>query len=281
MRQGFSSARRGAALALVLAVLPAAPAVARGQDAPALSAAQAELERAWVGFEAALKKRSLDAFEGLCSARFRGVRGENAYSFYQLATHLGLSWSPPKYKLRGARAGVIVKATAKGRDWPVAVLLTKDGGGWRVDGITDDPKTAEAYVDERKPLGSDPPAAPGSLRTLADQLDGAYAALRNAIYWRDEETFKKLGTERWQKAFRNSSGYFWAKFGEEALWLRNPRAKIIGPRAAIAVDLIQGPSVTHSVGLLYVLGPRGFMIDGLGRTEKETELFLKGLDPAK
>ncbi len=281
MRQGFSGARRGATLALVLAVLPAAPAVARGQDAPGLTASQTEVERAWTGFQAALKKKNLESFEELCSARWRDVRGENAYSFFQLATHLGFTWSPPKYKLRGTRAGIIVKASAKGRDWPVALLLTRDGGGWRVDGITDDPKTAEAYVEQKKALSNDPPAAPGSLRTLADQLDGAYAALRNAIFWRDEETFKRLGTERWQKAFRNSSGYFWAKFGEEALWLSNPRAKIAGHRAAIAVDLMQGPSVTHSVGLLYVMGPRGFMIDGLGRTEKETELFLKGLDPAK
>lgn len=280
MRQGFSGAPHRAALAIALALAPA-PAVARGQDATASTAVQRDVERLWEGFQAALAKKDLGAFEALCSRRWRGVRGENAYTFFELATRLGFSWSPPKYKLRGGRAGVLVTASAKGRDWPVAVLLSRDAAGWRADGLTDAPRTAETYVEQQKPLGNDPPAAPGSLRTVADQLDGSFAALRNAIFWRDEETFRKLGTERWRKAFRNSAGYFWAKFGEEPLWVTNPRAKIVGARAAIAVDLVHGAEVTHSVGLLYVLGPRGFLIDGLGRSEAETDLYLKGLDPAK
>ncbi len=266
---------------LGLALLPASAAVARGQEAAPSTATQGEIERMWGAFQAALKKKDLEAFEAACSARWRGVRGENAYTFFGLATRMGFQWSPPKYKLRGARAAVIATAAANGREWPVAILLSQEGSGWRADGVTDDPKTAETYVEQKKPLGNDPPAAPGSIRTLADQLDGSFAALRNAIFWRDEATFKRLGTERWQKAFRNSAGYFWAKFGESPLWITNPRAKIAGSRAAIAVDLMQGTSVTHTVGLLYVLGPRGFLLDGLGRSEKESELFLRGLDPAK
>jgi hypothetical protein len=265
--------------ALVSALTMFGPAAHADDVSPASARPRAEIGTTWQEIQDSLKKQQRDAFIALCTLRYRRTKGENAYSFYTLATRHGFTWSAPTLKYQGNHAAVLVAAQANDRKWPVALLLDRASGAWRLDGLSDDPRTAEAYVENGKPLTEEMPAPPGSLRSLHDQLDGAYAALRSALFWRDQKGFDALASARWRKTFRNSAPYFWTKFGEEPVWMTNPRAKITGDRAAIAIDLMQGPRVTHSIGLLFVHGPRGYAIEGVARNEKQTEAFLIGQPP--